>query len=194
MGLLTQLAVLRGLNKDDLLLALTPESTFGIMAHSAARSAETESDREGTAGLSGDFVPLVRPCTTVPTERTMLLERSRLSDNAVRVVEESKGILLPLTTVHLPDPNKVPWPKHIQVGLDIDVNNQITVIFSGPGGRPRIRYPVDDVHRRAPTNAGLEHLKGLTSMQELDLRGTQVSDAGAEELKKALPGVEVNWR
>jgi len=33
----------------------------------------------------------------------------------------------------------------------------------------------------------LEHLKGLTSLCILDLRSTQVTDAGVNELKKALP-------
>ena len=33
------------------------------------------------------------------------------------------------------------------------------------------------------TDAGLEHLKGLTRLQSLDLSGTQVTDAGLEHLK-----------
>ena len=33
------------------------------------------------------------------------------------------------------------------------------------------------------TDAGLEHLKGLSRLQELYLDGTQVTDAGLEHLK-----------
>jgi hypothetical protein len=40
----------------------------------------------------------------------------------------------------------------------------------------------------------LEHLKGLTNLSELDLRGTQVSDAGAKELRRALPGLKLVLR
>ena len=37
------------------------------------------------------------------------------------------------------------------------------------------------------TDAGLEDLKGLTRLEELYLHGTQVTDAGIKELRKALP-------
>ena len=33
------------------------------------------------------------------------------------------------------------------------------------------------------TDAGLEHLKGLTQLRELNLNDTQVTDAGLEHLK-----------
>ncbi len=33
------------------------------------------------------------------------------------------------------------------------------------------------------TDAGLEHLKGLTSLKQLDLRDTQITDAGLVHLK-----------
>ena len=44
---------------------------------------------------------------------------------------------------------------------------------------------------RDATDADLEHLKGLTALQTLDLQGTRVTDAGVEELKKSLPDVLV---
>ena len=37
------------------------------------------------------------------------------------------------------------------------------------------------------TDAGLVHLEGLTNLKSLDLRYTQVSDAGVARLKRALP-------
>ena len=38
---------------------------------------------------------------------------------------------------------------------------------------------------------GLVHLRGLTRLQELRLRGTLVTDAGVAELQKALPNCEI---
>lgn len=37
------------------------------------------------------------------------------------------------------------------------------------------------------TDAGLEHLRGLMQLRFLDLRGTQVTEAGVRELERALP-------
>ena len=37
------------------------------------------------------------------------------------------------------------------------------------------------------TDTGLEHLKTLTEVRSLMVRGTQVTDAGLEDLKAALP-------
>jgi hypothetical protein len=41
------------------------------------------------------------------------------------------------------------------------------------------------------SSAGLEHLKGLTALQQLTLYGTNVTAAGVRQLKKSLPNVEV---
>ena len=41
------------------------------------------------------------------------------------------------------------------------------------------------------TDAGLEHVKGLTNRQLLDLCGTQITDARVAELKKALPDCHI---
>jgi hypothetical protein len=40
-----------------------------------------------------------------------------------------------------------------------------------------------DLYSTQITDAGLEHLKGLTGLQSLDLRSTQITDAGLEHLK-----------
>ena len=37
------------------------------------------------------------------------------------------------------------------------------------------------------TDAGLAHLKSLTKLESLDLQDTQVTDASVAELQKALP-------
>jgi hypothetical protein len=37
------------------------------------------------------------------------------------------------------------------------------------------------------SDAGLVHLNGLTSLTDLDLRQTQVTDLGVNELQQALP-------
>ena len=42
------------------------------------------------------------------------------------------------------------------------------------------------------TDAGLEHLKGMTSLTTLDLTGTKITDAGLAEIKAALPKCSVN--
>ena len=46
------------------------------------------------------------------------------------------------------------------------------------------------------TDAGLEHLKGLTSLQILVARQTQVTDAGLEHLKglTSLQGLDLRAR
>ena len=42
-------------------------------------------------------------------------------------------------------------------------------------------------------DAGLEHLKGLTALQTLYLGGTQVTNAGVAELMRSRPSVVVHW-
>ena len=42
------------------------------------------------------------------------------------------------------------------------------------------------------TDAGLVHLKGLTKLKELDLYGTNITDAGVTDLQKALPNCGIN--
>jgi internalin A len=44
---------------------------------------------------------------------------------------------------------------------------------------------------RQVTDAGLKELARLTSLQKLDLGGTEVTDAGFEELRRALPGCQI---
>ena len=41
------------------------------------------------------------------------------------------------------------------------------------------------------TDAGLEHLKGLTRLQRLALRNTKVTDAGVTRLQQALPNCKI---
>jgi hypothetical protein len=44
------------------------------------------------------------------------------------------------------------------------------------------------------TGAGLEHLKELTNLQDIDARKTHVTAAGADKLRQALPKVKVSIR
>jgi hypothetical protein len=43
----------------------------------------------------------------------------------------------------------------------------------------------------AVTDAGLVHLKGLKNLKRLDLDRTRVTDKGVDDLKAALPGLEI---
>jgi hypothetical protein len=42
------------------------------------------------------------------------------------------------------------------------------------------------------TDAGLEHLKGLTALRTILLSDTKVTDAGVNQLKKSLPDAVVS--
>jgi hypothetical protein len=41
------------------------------------------------------------------------------------------------------------------------------------------------------TDAGLGHLSGLTRLKYLNLEGTGVTDAGVQDLRKALPTARI---
>ena len=41
------------------------------------------------------------------------------------------------------------------------------------------------------TDAGSKELSGLNDLAELDLSGTQVTDAGVKELQRALPNCRI---
>jgi hypothetical protein len=48
-----------------------------------------------------------------------------------------------------------------------------------------------DISRTQVTDAGLEHIKGLTNLEQLWLIDTKVTDEGVEELEEALPQLQV---
>ncbi|MCY2990029.1 MAG: hypothetical protein NTY19_19470 [Planctomycetota bacterium] len=48
-----------------------------------------------------------------------------------------------------------------------------------------------DLRDTQVTDAGLEHLRGLTQLIFLDLANTQVTDKGVAELQKALPNCKI---
>jgi hypothetical protein len=49
-----------------------------------------------------------------------------------------------------------------------------------------------DLGATAVSDTGLVHLGGLTSLTNLSLRGTNVSNKGIEELQKALPKCKIH--
>ena len=45
------------------------------------------------------------------------------------------------------------------------------------------------------TDAGLEHLKGLSELQSLDIHNTKVTDEGVKKLRQALPNCDIGrWK
>jgi hypothetical protein len=43
------------------------------------------------------------------------------------------------------------------------------------------------------TDAGLVHLTGLKALQQLDLRGSKVTEAGVKKLAATLPKCRIEW-
>ena len=41
------------------------------------------------------------------------------------------------------------------------------------------------------SDSGLNHLKGLKNLRRVDVRRTHVSQQGVDDLRRALPGVEI---
>ena len=48
-----------------------------------------------------------------------------------------------------------------------------------------------DLQQTNVGDKGLEHLKGLTSLRELNVRQTKVTDAGVANLRKSLPKLKI---
>jgi hypothetical protein len=48
-----------------------------------------------------------------------------------------------------------------------------------------------DLNDTKVTDAGLQHLKGLKHLRRLDVRKTNVTEAGVADLRRALPGAEI---
>jgi hypothetical protein len=47
-----------------------------------------------------------------------------------------------------------------------------------------------DVRAKQVTDAGLEHLAGLRALQTLDLRGAKITDAGLEKRAAAIRAID----
>ena len=58
-----------------------------------------------------------------------------------------------------------------------------------PGGPIGLKEPV--LEFTTITDAGLEHIKGMTNLRGINIGGTQVADAGVAALKKALPNCTI---
>ena len=64
------------------------------------------------------------------------------------------------------------------------------------GGETRRVIPVHEDRLRTTfpsrlTDKGLQHLKRLSQLQTLDVSGTKVTDAGTDDLQRALPKVKI---
>jgi len=80
-----------------------------------------------------------------------------------------------------------------------EISRMGCVVFMDPSGPDWLRERIGDermyrfnkvvganLNETHVTDAGLEHLKGLTSLRYLVITGTQVTDAGVEKLQKTL--------
>ncbi|MFH1918384.1 MAG: AAA family ATPase [Planctomycetota bacterium] len=81
----------------------------------------------------------------------------------------------------------VPVPESMQ-GREV----RFGVVFNGGAERPGRPILQVNLLGTEVTDAHLVHLKGLTSLRELYFNNTQVTDAGVNELKKALPNCRIH--
>jgi Leucine-rich repeat (LRR) protein len=94
----------------------------------------------------------------------------------------------------------IPYQRERQLGLEIQSSGGFAEFeFSGPDWIPtRIQELLPfgnhitsvDFSRTSVKDAGLEPLKGLTSLNGLELNNTQITDAGLEHLKGLT---SLNW-
>jgi hypothetical protein len=54
-----------------------------------------------------------------------------------------------------------------------------------------VNLEVLDLRNTGVTDSGLRHLAGMTNLKELYLADTEVTQAGAAELKEILPGLAI---
>ena len=74
---------------------------------------------------------------------------------------------------------------------DVEGAYRVRIIASKLAGADANFGPGTIARDTEVTDAGLEHLQSLTSLQRLDLRNTQVTDEGVKKLQAALPNCEI---
>ena len=62
-------------------------------------------------------------------------------------------------------------------------------VFQGAQTLPNLR--VLNLRRLPIDDDDLQYLQALTDLEELDLRGTQVTEEGVKKLQRALPNCEI---
>ena len=80
------------------------------------------------------------------------------------------------------------------IGAKIKRNDQGEVVEVSLRLSRKITVAGQTTHLHLPSqiaDGGLVHLKGLSSLQTLDLRFTQITDQGIADLKKALPNCKI---
>ena len=80
----------------------------------------------------------------------------------------------------------------LNVALQLRAASIVTVaVCAFPLQFPCFALQSLDLRKTEITDAGLVNLKGLTGLQWLYLMGTKVTEAGVAELKKALPNCKI---
>ena len=85
------------------------------------------------------------------------------------------------------------WVLSIGGKISIDADGkktEIAAVKDLPAGAWQLVY-IDLTGNKQVTDAGLEHLKGLTNLTSLSLGNTKMTPAGVEALRKALPKCEI---
>ena len=82
-----------------------------------------------------------------------------------------------------------------------EVVGQLVIGRQWKGGDDGFRLVADiqylqtlSVHGAAVTDAAVAHLKGMATLQRIELYGTKVTRRGLSELKKALPRADIDYR
>jgi hypothetical protein len=131
----------------------------------------------------------------LPELRTLLLERLKLNGPDARQLGELtqlEGLTIQYGSMDADTVKAVGNLTHLKrlAFLDAELKDEWAAPLAGLFNLETltIRSGLGGVNN---TDALLAHLKGLKKLKTLNLRGTQVTEAGVADLRKALPGTQI---